>query len=124
MAQFAVLIYHHDSAHAPDSTSEDREVCDSHSDELSGTGVMAAAYALTPRNLAVSLRGDATTSGPYVDSEHIVVGFYIIDAPGLDEAIAIARTNPSVWDGGAVEVRPIHSSFLRGGPAPQEALPA
>ena len=115
MAQYAVLIYHHDSAHAPDSTPEDRAVCDEHSDELSDAGAMVAAYALTPRNMAMSLRGDATTDGPYIDSKQIVVGFYVIEAPDLDAALAIARTNPSVRDGGAVEVRPVHSSFVRDG---------
>jgi len=34
MAQYAVLIYTHDSAHAPDATPEDTESCDRHSDEL------------------------------------------------------------------------------------------
>jgi hypothetical protein len=113
MAQYAVLIYHHDSAHTPDSTPQDRESCDRHSDELSGSGAMVAAYALTPRAMATSLRGGIVTGGPFIDAKEIVVGFYIIEAPDLDAALAIARTNPSVWDGGAVEVRPLHSSFVR-----------
>jgi hypothetical protein len=115
MAQYAVLIYHYDSAHAPDSTPQDRETCDSHSDELSEAGAMVAAYALTPRAMATSLRGETVTGGPFIDAAQIVAGFYIIEAPDLDAALAIARTNPSVWDGGAVEVRPVHSSFVRDG---------
>jgi hypothetical protein len=113
MAQYAVLIYHFDSAHAPDSTPEDRESCDTHSDELSDADVMVAAYALTPRAMATSLRGDTVTSGPFIDVKEIVAGFYVIEAPDLDAALAIARTNPAVWDGGGVEVRPVHSSFVR-----------
>jgi len=109
MAQYAVLIYHHDSAHAPDSTPEDRESCDSHSDELTGSGAMVAAYALTPRAMGTSPRGDTVTDGPFIDSKEIVVGFYIIEAPDLDAALEIARTNPSAWAGGAVEVRPLHT---------------
>jgi hypothetical protein len=114
MAQYAVLIYAHDSAHAPDATPEDLESCDQHSDELTEKGVMVAAYALTPRDTATSIRGDIITDGPFVDSKEVVAGFYVLEAADLDEALAIARLNPVVADGGGVEIRPIHSSFVRG----------
>ena len=114
MAQYAVLIYALDSAHAPDATPEDTESCDQHSDELAGTRSMLAAYALTPRDMATSIRADAITDGPFVDSKEVVAGFYVIEAPDLDAALAIARTNPVVRDGGGVEVRPVHSSFVKG----------
>lgn len=113
MAQYAVLIYAQDSAHAPDATPEDIETCDEHSDELQGTGAMLAAYALTPRDMATSIRGDTVTDGPFVDSKEVVAGFYVIEAPDLDAALATARLNPVVHDGGGVEVRPIHSSYLK-----------
>jgi hypothetical protein len=115
MAQYAVLIYAHDSAHAPDATPEDLETCDEHSDELQETGAMVAAYALTPRELATSIRDDTITDGPFVDAKEIVAGFYVLEAPDLDAALALARTNPAVRDGqgGGVEVRPIHSSYLK-----------
>jgi hypothetical protein len=112
MAQYAVLIYAQDSAHAPDATPADIETCDRHADELTEGGAMVAAYALTPRDMATSIRGDDITDGPFVDSKEVVAGFYVIEAPDLDAALAIARRNPAVWDGGGVEVRPIHS----GGP--------
>jgi hypothetical protein len=117
MAQYAVLIYASDSAHAPDATPEDLETCDNHSDELADSGAMVAAYALTPREMATSIRDDIITDGPFVDSKEVVAGFYVIDAPDLDAALAIARTNPVVREGGGVEVRPLHSSYLRP-PAP------
>jgi hypothetical protein len=114
MAQYAVLIYAQDSAHAPDATPQDTESCDQHSDELAESGSMLAAYALTPREMATSIRADAITDGPFVDSKEVVAGFYVIEAPDLDAALAIARTNPVVRDGGGVEVRPVHSSFVKG----------
>src|SRR5215469_7594687 len=112
MAQYAVLIYAQDSAHAPDATPQDTETCDRHSDELAQSGSMVMAYALTPRDLATSIRGDTITDGPFVDAKEVVAGFYVIDAPDLDAALAIARLNPVVRDGGGVEVRPIHSSVV------------
>jgi hypothetical protein len=112
MAQYAVLIYSDDSSHAPDATAEDIESCDRHADELAESGAMVAAYALTPRDMATSVRRDAITDGPFVDSKEVVAGFYVIEAPDLDAALAIAARNPVVADGGGVEVRPVHS----GGP--------
>jgi hypothetical protein len=113
MAQYAVLIYARDSAHAPDATAEDTETCDRHSEELERTGAMVLAYALTPRDMATSVRGDIITDGPFIDSKEIVAGFYVLEAPDLDAALAIARLNPAVRDGGGVEIRPVHSSFRR-----------
>jgi hypothetical protein len=114
MAQYAVLIYAQDSAHAPDATPQDIESCDRHSDELADSGSMLMAYALTPRDMATSIRGDIITDGPFVDSKEVVAGFYVVEAPDLDAALAIARRNPAVRDGGGVEVRPVHSSFVKG----------
>ena len=113
MAQYAVLIYADDSAHAPDATPEELESCDEHSDDLVESGSMVMAYALTPKDMATSIRGDTITDGPFVDSKEVVAGFYVIEAPDLDAALAIARLNPAVRDGGGVEVRPVHSSFVR-----------
>jgi len=115
MAQYGVLIYVPDSAHALDATPEETETCDEHSDELVESGVQLAAYALTPRNMATSIRRDGVTDGPFVDSKEVVAGFYIIEAPDLDAALAIARLNPVVRDGGGVEVRPVHSSYVAPG---------
>jgi hypothetical protein len=114
MVQYAVLIYAADSAHAPDATAGDLEECDTHSDDLAASGAMVAAYALMPRDTATSIRDDIITDGPFIDSKEVIAGFYLIEADNLDAALAIARTNPAVRGGGGVEVRPVHSSYLRG----------
>jgi hypothetical protein len=113
MAQYAILIYAQDSAHVLDATPQDTEACDEHSDDLAASGAMLAAYALTPRDMATSIRGDTITDGPFVDAKEVVAGFYVIEAPDLDAALAVARTNPAGRDGGGVEVRPVHSSFVK-----------
>lgn len=117
MAQFAVLIYADDSAHAPEATAEDTATADAHADELAGSGSMLLAYALTPRDMAKSVRGNGVTDGPFIDAKEVVAGFYILEAPDLDAALALAGTNPVVRAGGGVEVRPVHS----GGLLPQRA---
>lgn len=112
MPQYAVLIYANDSAHAPDATAEQTASCDQHADELTVARSMVLAYALTPRAMATSLRAGSTTEGPFLDAKEVVAGFYIIEAPDLDVALAIARTNPVLSEGGGVEVRPVHSGGL------------
>jgi hypothetical protein len=109
MAQYAVLIYASDSAHAPDATAADTETCDDHADELADSGSMVLAYALTPRGMASSVRASGVTDGPFVDAPEIVAGFYVLEAPDLEAALAIAAANPAVREGGGVEVRPVHS---------------
>ena len=109
MAQYAVLIYASDSAHAPAATAADTEQCDEHADDLMAAGSMLAAYALTPRSMATSVRADGVTDGPFIDAKEIVAGFYVIEAPDLPAALAIAATNPVIQEGGGVEVRPVHS---------------
>jgi hypothetical protein len=107
MAQYAVLIYAADSAHGPDAPAADTESYDRHAEELECSGAMVSAYALTPRDLATSVRGDVITDGPFVDVKEIVAGFYILEAPDLDAALAIAKLNPACQEGGGVEIRPI-----------------
>lgn len=112
MPQFAVLIYSDDSAHAPGATAENSEdvaACDEHAEELTTAAVMTAAWALTPRSFATTIRSDGTTDGPYLGTSQVVAGFYILEASDLDTALATAATNPVIQQGGGVEVRPVHS---------------
>lgn len=109
MAQYAVLIYAPDSAHALDADEAALEICDAHADELTAYDAMLVAYAFTPRDMATSVRINAITKGPFVDSREAVAGVYVIEADNLDAAVAIAKTNPVLHQGGGVEVRPIHS---------------
>jgi hypothetical protein len=43
-----------------------------------------------------------------------VTGFYVLEAPDLEAALAIAGTNNVISQGGGVEVRPIHSGGMVG----------
>lgn len=115
MAQYAVLIYDVDSAHSPGSTSETSTqvaTCDEHAQTLASTAVMVAAWAFTPRAMATSVRAEDITPGPYHDSRQVLAGIYILEAPDLDTALAMASTNPILHQGGGLEVRPIHSGGL------------
>jgi hypothetical protein len=70
VAQYALLIYVGDSAHAHDATPADLEEYDDHADELTERGSMVMTYALTPRDMATPIRGTpsatARSSSPRV----------------------------------------------------------
>ena len=107
MAQYAVLIYAPDPDRAGEPTPEHRQQHDRHAEQMAASGSMLLAYALTPRELATSVRSGGITDGPYLETKEVVAGFYVLEAPDLDAAVALARTNPAVQQGGGVEVRPV-----------------
>jgi len=109
MPQYAVLIYADDSAHTLDASEEDLAEPNGHGDELAASGVMTAAWAFTPRDLARSVRADGVTAGTFVDSPQVVAGVYILEAEDWDAALAVASSNPAIRGAGGVEVRLVHS---------------
>lgn len=51
---------------------------------------------------------DLTVSdGPFVEAKDLVLGFIVVAARDLEQAVAIAKTCPIALGGGAVEVRPV-----------------
>ena len=51
-------------------------------------------------------KGDIT-DGPYAETKDIVIGFSVIDARDLEEAVTLARACPLVEAGCLIEVRPV-----------------
>jgi hypothetical protein len=47
------------------------------------------------------------SDGPYAETKDIVMGFSIIKAEDLDQAVAVAKTCPIFDEGGTIEIRPI-----------------
>ena len=84
--------------------------CQHCGDRLRDRGVLLAAEALQPVDTATTVRvrhGKVTmTDGPFAETKEQLAGFYLIEAPNLDEAIAIAAEIPPAREG-SVEVRPV-----------------
>jgi hypothetical protein len=78
--------------------------------ELDAKGQYVMASPLQPTSTAISVRVRdgklQTTDGPFTETREVLGGFYLIDAPNLDEAIAIAARHPGQRFGG-VEIRPV-----------------
>ena len=86
--------------------------------ELQAEGRFIAAAPLHPVASATSVRvrqgGALITTGPFAETTEQLGGFFLIEVPDLDVAIAIAARLPSAQKG-TVEVRPVFS--LEGLPA-------
>jgi hypothetical protein len=95
-------------------TEEDRSKCMAESTqlchELAAQGRYLAASPLHPVATAtcVRIRGGhrVTTDGPFAETTEQLGGYFLIDAPNLDEVIAIAGRIPAA-NKGTVEIRPV-----------------
>lgn len=77
---------------------------------LADAGVAAGGAGLETPDTATTLLLDdrhEVHDGPYADSKELLGGFFIINVPDLDAALAWAAKVPS--PGGRVEVRPLMS---------------
>ena len=81
-----------------------------YTDNLVADGVMLANGRLEDVHSATSvrLRGGQTlvSDGPFAETKEYLGGFYVIDCPDLDAALAYAGRMP-LEDYGTVEVRPM-----------------
>jgi len=107
MAEYAILLYAPVADHHEDDGGAARAEHEQHSQDLQDDGSMIAAFALEPHTMSTSIRGDVITDGPFLETKEVILGFCVIEAANLDEALKIAGTNPICHQGGGVEVRPI-----------------
>jgi len=77
--------------------------------EMDGRGARLAGNRIRRGSDATTVRvrnGEVVVlDGPYAETKEQIVGFDIIEAANLDEAIEIAAKHPMAWDG-MVDVRP------------------
>ena len=110
--QYALMIY---NAAGYESVPE-AELAAAHADYLALTEDPRAVGGaqLHPVEMATSVRvvggRTLTTDGPFADTKEVLGGFYLIDAPNLDEALEFAARIPAARLGGVVEVRPVVQS--------------
>ncbi len=110
--QYALLIYEDEAIYGPEKDSPAmRDIVARHmafGAELGearkgGSGLRSTAAATTVRTAAGA---KSLHDGPFAETKEQLGGFYLIDVPDLDAAIAVARRLPLAGDG-AVEIRPL-----------------
>src|SRR6185312_15802375 len=54
------------------------------------------------------------TDGPFIDSKEYLAGVILVEADNLDGALAVAREFQEARSSGAIEVRPVRETTIRG----------
>jgi hypothetical protein len=111
MSEYLVLIYEDESKWLNADEKALNKMGAEHAEFGQKNGAsLRGGNALHPTASATSIRhnakGDAlVTDGVFIESKEALGGYYVIEAPDLDAAIAIAKQVPAQF--GGVEVRPI-----------------
>lgn len=111
MSEYLVLIYESEKAWENADADTAEKIHGEHGAFAQANGAaLRGGNALHPTMSATSLRRDASgelviTDGAFAETKEALGGYYVIEAPDLDAAIAIAGQVPANF--GGVEVRPI-----------------
>ena len=111
MPQFMLLIYG-DPSNAPGPDEQEEQYAEwlSYTNSLVATGALVSGAPLEGTDAATTVRvrsGDTQLSeGPVLDSNEVLGGFYLVDVPDRDAAVALAARMPNI-EYGSVEVRPV-----------------
>ena len=109
MTKYLVLIYEDEAQYATAAPEVFGEITEDHDRFSAGVeqhgAKLLGGEALEPTTTATTVRGGEVTDGPFVETKEALGGFYLLDAPDLDTALAAARTVPARF--GGVEVRPV-----------------
>ncbi len=111
--KYALLIYEDEATYGAEDSAEMQAIVGQHGafvGELgtafsSGAGLCRSESATTVRQASAGT-GRTVHDGPFAEGREQLGGFYIVDAPDLDAAIAWARKLPMAGRG-AVEIRPL-----------------
>ena len=110
--QYMLLIYEDESVYGPNKSGPAlQEIAAKHmayvrelgAVRVAGAGLKAASLTTTVRT-----KGGAKTihDGPFAETKEQLGGYYVIDVPDLDAAIAVAKKVP-IYRDGSVEIRPV-----------------
>lgn len=110
--QYMLLIYEDEKIYGPDKNGPAiQEIVARHMEfnkELGAARVGGAGLKAT--NAATTIRTSkgvqAVHDGPFAETRVQLGGYYLIDVPALDAAIAVAKKLPVLQDG-SVEIRPL-----------------
>jgi hypothetical protein len=112
--QYMLLIYEPEAAYeGPQGEATLQEVVAKHfalAAELGEQGVLQGGNGLQPTHTATTVITQGADKlvhdGPYAETREQLGGYYLVDVPDLDAALAIAKRIPGV-DGTKIEVRPV-----------------
>jgi hypothetical protein len=111
---YAVLCYHEEDVVSSWSRQEEQAVMGRLSviqDRVAKSGKMGPSLRLLPTTAATTLRNTQdpplVIDGPFAETKEQLLGFYVIEAADLEEALAVTREIAAANPGGTYEVRPV-----------------
>jgi hypothetical protein len=114
--QYLILIYDEETANPSPDPSDPAVLGEilgqynAYTEMLKSSGAFVAGEALRPVTTATTIREKdgqtIVTDGPFAETKEGLGGFYLIQAPDLDAAIALAAQCPGARFG-SIEVRPV-----------------
>ena len=115
--QYALLIYVSEDV-TNNLSDEDRQAYfqnwGQYEANVQERGIKTGGQPLQPVSTATTVRirdgKPMITDGPFAETKEQLAGFYILECPDLDEAIALAKNMPDAQYG-AIEIRPILQKF-------------
>jgi len=122
---YAILCYHSEDVVGSWSKAEDDAVMAkllTVQAKLEKAGRLGPVARLLPTTSAATLRKNQdpplVIDGPFAETKEQLLGFYIVECSGLDEAIVTAQELAAANPGGAYELRPIgyYKGDTLGGP--------
>jgi hypothetical protein len=82
--------------------------CKAWFDRLSAQGSVKGGQALAREGAIVSgTNGRVVSDGPFAETKEAIGGYMVVQANSLQEAISIAKGNPTLAYGTKIEVRPL-----------------
>jgi hypothetical protein len=117
MSQYLLSLHVGEGSHAGPQTTEEAETFMERIEALEADMRSGGAFLFTgglhgPETATVVAKADGDlvlTDGPFVETKEHLAGFYVIEAPDLDAALAWAGKVVDVI-GAPIEVRPFHDS--------------
>lgn len=117
-----MLLIHHDEAAL--AAAPQRELYADYAAFNAALDKAGAGFApgerLQPASAATTVRqrqdGTEILDGPYAETREQLAGYFLIDVPDLDEAIAWAKRCPSSRYG-SIEIRPLADTYPRPNPS-------
>lgn len=112
--KYAVLCYHAENVVCAWSREHDDAVMAKLAavqERRAKAGQLGPVARLMPTTAATTVRKDnepvLVIDGPFAETKEQLLGFFVVDCPSLEEALAFTRELADANPGGAYEVRPI-----------------
>ena len=117
---YAMLCYHQEDVVCAWSKDEDDAVMEkllAAQEPWARAGKLGPVARLLPTTAATTLRKDSdpplVLDGPFAETKEQLLGFYVVEAANLEEALGFAKELAKVNPGGSYEIRPI-AQFMPG----------